>query len=100
MKRVKTNSFHRLLSALLVFVMIFSSSNAFALDQNSVQSPNVETDGESRFVLSSSNIQSGDEYYPETANREAEIAAEEGNSDTPMLRSTTVGDPMVYLTQK
>ena len=100
MKRVKTNSFHRLLSTLLVFVMIFSSTNAFALDQSSVQSPNVDTDGESRFLLSSSNIQSGDEYYPETANREAEIAAEKGTSETPMLRGTTVGDSMVYLTQK
>ncbi len=100
MKRVKTNSFHRLLSTLLVFVMIFSSTNAFALDQSSVQSPNVDTDGESRFVLSSSNIQSSDEYYPETANREAEIAAEKGTSETPMLRGTTVGDSMVYLTQK
>lgn len=100
MKRVKSNSFHRLISALLVFVMILSSTNAFALDQSPVQSPNVDTDGESRFVLSSSNVQSGDEYYPETANREAEIAAEKGTSETPMLRGTTVGDPMVYLTQK
>ena len=100
MKRVKSNSFQRLLSTLLVCVLVFSSTNAFALDQRSELSPDIDTDGESRFVLSSSNIQSGDEYYPETADQEAENAALGGNSDAPKLRGTTVGDPMVYLTQK
>ena len=88
------------ITVLLTMAIFISSINISAIalpayDEN-IQNENED----STFVLSSSNVQSGDdEYYPETANPESEYSANNNTNQAKMLTST-VGDPMVYLTQK
>ena len=75
---------------------IFISTIALPVNEENIQKENED----STFVLATSNVQSGnDEYYPETANPELEYSASINTNQAKML-TATVGDPMVYWTQK
>ena len=88
----------------LVLVIMSSHIQSIALPiskQNTV--PAEYSNEDSTFVLSTSNIQTGDsEYFPETADIEKEQDYNiNGTQETATFAETsTIGDPMVYLTQK
>ncbi len=88
---------------ILSFVIVFSTSiiptPAQVIDE--IQFKNED----STFVLKNANIQSGiDVYYPETADISDEDTYNhqsiQANEISTFAATETVGDPMVYLTQK
>lgn len=90
----------------LLYLPVFAETD---LNENSVsQSPGSTqyTDRDSTFVLANSNVQISDDYHPETAYiSQAETLNSEQDTKTgraPAIRAAgeTVGDPMVYYTQK
>lgn len=90
----------KIFATILTLTILISSINISAIALP-VYDENMQNENEdSTFVLSSSNVQSGDdEYYPETANPESEYSANNNTNQAKML-TATFGDPMVYWTQK
>ena len=85
----------------MVFVIISTNIPSFALPYSEQNTTALEYEqSDSTFVLSKSNVQTGDsDYYPETADIESEANCESQETGT-FAVTATVGDPMVYLTQK
>lgn len=85
----------------MVFVIISTNILSFALPYSEQNTTALEYEqSDSTFVLSKSNVQTGDsDYYPETADIESEANCESQETGT-FAVTATVGDPMVYLTQK
>ena len=93
----------KLVPFILSIVIIFSSSviSAPAQVADEIKFENED----STFFLKNANIQSGiDDYYPETADINNEDAYNQQNMQineiSTFAATETVGDPMVYLTQK
>ncbi len=93
----KTSKWNEIIALFLSGIFIVLSSNipsvtVQALQQNSSAVQSASED--STFVLSKSNIQIGDDYSPE------ETYTESAETSYSFRAAKTVGDPMVYLTQK
>ncbi len=96
MKEKKSN-LNRIIALFLSSLLIVLSANITMVTAQTLQQDNYSEQSaseDSTFVLSKSNIQIGDDYSPNEADTE--------EPETPSFFSTTdtVGDPMVYLTQK
>lgn len=96
MKEKKSN-LNRIIALFLSSLLIVLSANITMVTAQTLQQDNYSEQSvseDSTFVLSKSNIQIGDDYSPNETDTE--------EPETPSFFSTTdtVGDPMVYLTQK
>lgn len=95
---VITQSFYLPVSAM----SLSSNDEPISEKLNSAQ----PTDEDSTFVLANSDVQISDDYLPESAyvseieSPEYEMEIEERDYPEGLVLSKTVGDPMVYLTQK
>ena len=91
-------------SLTIILVMITSYTPSYALFEPAQNAEHTFYQNEdSTFVLSSSNIQTGDsDYFPETADikKEQDFNIKGTQEATTFAETSTIGDPMVYLTQK
>lgn len=101
---LKNRWFIRKLVPFILSFVTFLSSSVISAPAQAVDKITFENE-DSTFFLKNANIQSGvDDYYPETADINNEDAYNQQsmqiNEISTFASTETVGDPMVYLTQK
>ena len=103
MKKKQNQFLKKLMASTLGLVLLFSVLTPVGVKATSTQpiesgsSQKLNTDEDSAFVLANSNVQISDDYDPETASNDG---METNGAPAVGSVSATVGDPMVYWTQK